>query len=404
MKSFLVTNALVHSDNKGCVALTYSVLYLLDRILRDNGIAYKFYLPESALKDGRYDIDILGSKIEFIVIRNASIHSLFDFLRMLRHPIKYLNTLKVYKNADLVLDLGQGDSFSDIYGIERFEQIILEYRLADFFRIPYCIMPQTIGPYSNKKVLKKAIEIISKAKMVMTRDTQSFEYVNKILPDKPLCSLIDVAFFMPYKRIMFHDECIHVGLNISALLWHGGYTQNNQFSLTIDYKTLVYRIIDFFLTQDNIKLHLVAHVVGGQRHIENDYAVACDIYNYYQTDKMVLSPMFFDPISAKNYIAALDFFVGARMHATIAAFSSNVPVFPLAYSRKFNGLFIDTLGYDYMGDMKKQSAEELMIALEKAYTNRLNLKKQIEFIMQTKVQDLRKELMQNLQNLVCSIK
>lgn len=401
MKSFLVTNALVHSDNKGCVALTYSVLYLLDRILRDNGIAYKFYLPESALKDGRYDIDILGSKIEFIAIRNASIHSFFDFLRMLRHPIKYLNTLKVYKNADLILDLGQGDSFSDIYGIKRFEQIVLEYRLANCFRIPYCIMPQTIGPYSNKKVLRQAIRIISKAKMVMVRDEQSFEYVNKILPNKPVCSLIDVAFFMPYKKMVFHNECIHVGLNISALLWNGGYTQSNQFVLAVDYKTLVYKIIDFFLSQENIKLHLVAHVVGNERHIENDYAVACDIHNCFQTDKIVLAPMFFDPISAKGYISGLNFFVGARMHAAIAAFSSKVPVFPLAYSRKFNGLFIDTLEYDYVGDMKKQSVEDLMKALEAAYDNRLNLKKQIGFIMQTKVQDLQKELMQNLQNLVC---
>src|SRR3546814_10027971 len=35
------------------------------------------------------------------------------------------------------------------------------------------------------------------------------------------------------------------------------------------------------------------------------------------------------------------------MHACIAAFSSGTPVMPVAYSRKFSGLF-GTLGYDFL--------------------------------------------------------
>ena len=39
------------------------------------------------------------------------------------------------------------------------------------------------------------------------------------------------------------------------------------------------------------------------------------------------------------------------MHACIAAFSAGVPVVPMAYSRKFNGLF-GTLGYKRVADCK----------------------------------------------------
>ena len=39
------------------------------------------------------------------------------------------------------------------------------------------------------------------------------------------------------------------------------------------------------------------------------------------------------------------------MHATIGATSSGVPVIPVAYSRKFNGLF-DTLQYPFYIDAK----------------------------------------------------
>ena len=45
------------------------------------------------------------------------------------------------------------------------------------------------------------------------------------------------------------------------------------------------------------------------------------------------------------------------MHATIAAFSSGVPVIPVAYSRKFQGLF-GSLGYDWVVDAKAASMDE----------------------------------------------
>src|SRR3546814_3106421 len=46
-------------------------------------------------------------------------------------------------------------------------------------------------------------------------------------------------------------------------------------------------------------------------------------------------------------MSSLDYLVAGRMHACIAAFSSGTPVMPVAYSRKFSGLF-GTLGYDFL--------------------------------------------------------
>ena len=70
----------------------------------------------------------------------------------------------------------------------------------------------------------------------------------------------------------------------------------------------------------------------------------------------------------------MDFFMGARMHSTIAAFSSEVPVFPMAYSRKFNGLFADTLQYPYMADMKTQSNAEILANIKQCYGQRKRFK------------------------------
>jgi polysaccharide pyruvyl transferase WcaK-like protein len=87
----------------------------------------------------------------------------------------------------------------------------------------------------------------------------------------------------------------------------------------------------------------------------------------------VLAPAFTSPSEAKTYIAGLDFFAGARMHACIAAFSSGVPVVPMAYSRKFEGLF-GTLGYGRTVDCTTETAEAIRQKIAAAWEDRANLK------------------------------
>jgi polysaccharide pyruvyl transferase WcaK-like protein len=49
------------------------------------------------------------------------------------------------------------------------------------------------------------------------------------------------------------------------------------------------------------------------------------------------------------------------MHACIAAFSANIPVLLLGYSRKFSGLFRDTLNYPYLLDVTDGFSEESVL-------------------------------------------
>ena len=87
-----------------------------------------------------------------------------------------------------------------------------------------------------------------------------------------------------------------------------------------------------------------------------------------------MAPFALDPIEIKSYIAGMDFFMGSRMHSTIAAFSSEVPVVPMAYSRKFNGLFIDTLQYPYIIDLKSMPEVEIQDQFQKMFNDRNELK------------------------------
>jgi polysaccharide pyruvyl transferase WcaK-like protein len=263
------------------------------------------------------------------------------------------------------------------------------------------LLPQTIGPFNDRKTRNKAIKTINKCDVVLARDKQSYDFLKENTAQKNIDEIIDVAFFMPYKKKHFSKDFIHAGVNISALLWHGGYTRDNQFGLKDDYRVLVRRIIDYLLAIPSIKIHIVAHVVDNTYNVENDYAVSYHLTEEYNNENIVLAPLFLSPILAKNYIAGLDFFAGARMHAAIAAFSSGVPVYPMAYSRKFNGLFLDTLTYPYMGDMKTQDNDEILAEIKNAFSKRDELKNIIQDRMNGVVAEreelLKKHLIEFLQ-------
>ena len=400
--NIILGNAPINNGNRGCVALSYTSIYLIDKVLSEAGIQYELYVPDYGHEQvGTYNIDVAGKDISYNAIKHIIGYGpksgLKTFIKRLINYQNISSSINIYNSADYILDIGQGDSFADIYGKERFEGINLIHREALMLHKPYCLLPQTIGPFKDDTIRAEAVKAISQADIVMTRDKQSYDYTRQIAPkQKNLKEYIDVAFFLPYTRQQFDKNFIHVGLNVSALLWHGGYTQDNQFGLKDDHQKTVRGIITYFLDQQNVKLHLIPHVVGRERHIENDYAVSFDLQKEFNNPNLILSPLFLSPVDAKDYISGMDFFMGARMHSTIAAFSSGVPVVPMAYSRKFNGLFIDTLSYDYLADLKNDTSDEVIEKIKDAFSKRDSLKKQIEHQNNTVVAERKQMLIDDL--------
>ena len=391
--NIVLANATINNGNRGCVALCITSIYLLNEILSRHNIDYNIYLCNSGFPENKeLTCKLLNKEIKYLTCGYPFDFSIKSNLKSIFNKSLKRN-IEIFKSADYIFDIGQGDSFADIYGRNRFKLIDRIHKVAKLYNKPYCLLPQTIGPFKDSKIKRMANESIKNSSLVMARDKQSLDYVLKTVPSqKNINEYIDVAFFMPYKKKTFDKNYIHVGLNISALLWNGGYTRNNQFGLCVDYQQLVYQIIDHFLSLENVKLHLIPHVVGGERNIENDYEVSFDIYEKYNNPNLILSELFLGPIEAKNYIAGMDFFLGARMHSTIAAFSTGVPVVPMAYSRKFNGLFVDTLNYSHLADMKKDSNSDILRLIQSSFSCRDTLKLEIEHQLNTTIKEKREKM------------
>lgn len=282
---------------------------------------------------------------------------------------------QILNRCDLVFDIGGGDSFADIYGRRRILVMLAAQNMAMMRGLPLIYAPQTIGPFDRPVIRRVALNAMRRSRLVATRDALSTAFAAEMGYRGPLIEASDVALRLPYDQPAPRPEGgpVRVGINISGLLFNGGYTRDNMFGLKADYPALMRQIIGYFRDRGDCEIHLVSHVLTPESSVESDPEAARKLSEEFPGT--IMAPKFTSPSEAKSYIAGLDFFTGARMHACIAAFSSGVPVMPIAYSRKFAGLF-GTLGYHHTADCQSETAPEILARLRTAFENRAELAKE----------------------------
>ena len=272
------------------------------------------------------------------------------------------------RRQDAVIDIGGGDSFADIYGPKRLRLMLALKALAHLAGKPFVFAPQTVGPFTKPTSRIAARIHLNRCALVAVRDEPSRIHMGELgIKAAPILAS-DVALRMPSGPKPDLGQGPHVGLNVSGLLMGGGYTGKNEFGLGLDYPALIDDLIRWFQAQ-GATVHLIPHVIvpDGPMAGEDDLRACAALADRHR--ETVLAPSFASPPEAKGYISAMDFFLGARMHACIAAFSTGVPVVPMAYSRKFAGLF-GLLGFDRTVDCTRDDAATIRSAVETAWVDR----------------------------------
>lgn len=272
------------------------------------------------------------------------------------------------KRQDAVIDIGGGDSFADIYGPKRLRLMLALKALAHLAGKPFVFAPQTVGPFTKPTSRLAAKMHLKRCALVAVRDEPSRDHMAELGVKAAPILASDVALRMPSGPKPDLGPGPHVGLNVSGLLMGGGYTGRNEFGLGLDYPALIGDLIQWFQGQ-GATVHLIPHVIvpDGPLAGEDDLRACAALADRHPGT--VLAPSFASPPDAKGYISAMDFFLGARMHACIAAFSTGVPLVPMAYSRKFAGLF-GSLGFDRTVDCTRDDAPTIRAAAEAAWADR----------------------------------
>jgi polysaccharide pyruvyl transferase WcaK-like protein len=269
---------------------------------------------------------------------------------------------------DILLDIGAGDSFADIYSDKRFAYMVATKAMAITAGKPLVLSPQTIGPFTRQPHTAIAAWLCRKSERVFARDPLSMAVLEKLSPDAKALQVVDVAFALPYDKPPRRKAGPRrIGLNVSGLLMNGGYAGGNEYGLGFDYPALTRQLITAFLAMPDTEVHLVPHVIAPNLPRDDDGAAADRLKAEFPA--LVRHPNSASPSAAKSLIATMDFLTGARMHATIGAYSAGVPVVPISYSRKFEGLY-GGLGYPWLVNAKGMTTEAALAFILDAYARR----------------------------------
>ncbi len=346
------------SENLGVGALTLANMNLIAAAVEAAGRQPVFHL--------------MGSRGQVDYSEEAAYPN--DFVNVgykaLANPTSDLH--RTMARCDIVFDIGSGDSFSDIYSWGRYGMMLISKLVAKARQAPLVLSPQTIGPFSSKRARWAARGVLAFAQHIFARDETSYRLLGDMGLGGKSSLTSDVAFALPYDRPADKDgrdlaggRTIKVGLNVSALMYRRDLAAaaGDKIKLTVDYPALIDAVLDRLTGDPRFEVHFVPHVLASFLAHEDDYAASEGLRERYP--QVILPPRFAGPSQAKTYIANLDLLMGSRMHATIAAISSDTAVVPLGYSRKFNGLF-DSIGYGWNVDMTSTTNDAAMAKIEAA--------------------------------------
>lgn len=331
------------SANLGVGALTIADMSIAREVAHEMGLDPRFLII--GMRDGAGDYDLRDAAETFVVDR-ASLLSPGGCWR-------------VMGEQDCVIDIGAGDSFADIYGPTRFFFLWLTKMISIARGTPLLLAPQTIGPFTKPAYRPFAKVAMEGAYAVVARDHASLDFLNDIAPKARGVLSADVALALPYddESAKRGGKVARVGVNVSGLLFNEAESGKNHFGLDANYADLTRQLIAELIRRPDTEPHLIVHVrspIGGW---DDDADVANRLMREFP--QAIRAPDFVGPCEAKSYISGLDFLVAGRMHACIAALSSGVPVAPVAYSRKFSGLF-EMLGYPWMVPVRGMGTEEAL--------------------------------------------
>ena len=171
---------------------------------------------------------------------------------------------------------------------------------------------------------------------VFARESLTYEALQKIGVEN-LYLYPDSAFLLNTKKLPLpkgFTEGNTVGINISPMIVEKekttGITMKN-------YRAL----IEHILNNTEMNVVLIPHVVW-QRN--DDRITLEELYYYFKGNQRVSMIEDCSAEELKGYISRCRFFIGARTHATIAAYSSQVPTLVVGYSVKAKGIAKDLFG------------------------------------------------------------
>ena len=171
--------------------------------------------------------------------------------------------------------------------------------------------------------------------LIVTRESISYEAIRKV--QKNIVLAPDPAFFMAPQACPIDERLKSgnvIGLNISPMIISAEKSAGMAYE---NYKNLVAHI----LRNTDAYIALIPHVVWASN---DDRTVLRKLYEDFGCDPRLILVEDHTAPELKYIISHCRMFIGARTHATIAAYSGCVPTLVVGYSVKARGIARDLFG------------------------------------------------------------
>ena len=322
-----------NSDNHGCEAITRSTVKILS-LSKENS-----YIATSNLSnDMYYGVDKLSKLFEVNYLGEYSVlkRIINKISRQIQKknickPIMHYEKLKsVFSNVDIALSAG-----GDNYCYDDFEWLKAQNKIGKASRAKLvlwgCSIEETV--LLNQDNIKD----LEQFDLIIARETITYNnLINAGLHNK-IKLYPDPAFQLDIKELALpigFTPNNTIGINVSPMIIE---YENTRGLAIQNYKNLIKYIIE----STNFQIALIPHVV---RKNGDDRIPLTEIYNNFKETGRVILIDDCNCIELKGFISRCRMFIGARTHATIAAYSTCVPTLVVGYSVKARGIAQDIFG------------------------------------------------------------
>lgn len=347
----LILYAHAGSKNHGCEAIVRSTLKILN--LSNTNISLATFRKQE-------DVDFLSPDFNLNIIEYKKYEGL--------HPIRLIDAAlrKSHLNQNMLFSFSQKDLASAMdknticlsiggdnycYGIPRW--IYYTNNIAAQKGSKTVFWGCSVDP---EVINNEMLEDLKKYSLIIARESITYQaFLNKGLTNAIL--LPDPAFTLDTKLAKLPEGFVAgntIGINVSPLIMRSEQSEGIVFK---SYKKLIQHIID---TTDS-QIALIPHVLWDH---DNDMIPLRKLYDMFKsTRRVILIGDNYNCMELKGFISRCKLFIGARTHATIAAYSTFVPTLVIGYSVKARGIAKDIFGSEdkYILPVQKLQQEDQLI-------------------------------------------
>lgn len=318
------------AGNHGCEAITRGTVALLEK---ENEYTVQSLQPED---DSRYGLNELAQIRPAVSARKKDLRFLCAYLKLKASGVytdmdglAYIPGIRqAARDAKIALSVG-GDNYC-YPGTEIYGWLNREYRKNGLKTVLWgcSVEPEIVAKPNVAKDL-------AGYDLIVARESITYEAIKAVQKNVVLAP--DPAFFMGAEECEL-DERMRtgnvIGINISPMI----ISAETAFGMAYEnYKQLVAYIVN----NTDAYVALVPHVVWASN---DDRTVLRKLYDDFDRDPRLILIEDHSAPELKYIISKCRMFIGARTHATIAAYSSCVPTLVVGYSVKARGIARDLFG------------------------------------------------------------